>query len=48
MELLQSIYRDGNGLMLITHDSGIAARAGRVLHIADGKIEFESGGGTGA
>jgi putative ABC transport system ATP-binding protein len=48
MELLQSIYCDGNGLMLITHDSGIAARAGRVLHIADGKIEFESGGGAGA
>lgn len=48
MELLQSIYRDGNGLMLITHDRDVAARAGRALHIVDGKIESDSETGAGA
>jgi putative ABC transport system ATP-binding protein len=28
----------GAGLMVITHDPAIAARAGRVLHMADGRI----------
>lgn len=43
MELLESLYREGNGLMLITHDRDIANRAKRRLHIVDGKIDFDSG-----
>ncbi len=28
----------GSGLLVITHDAAVAARAGRVLHMADGRI----------
>lgn len=45
MALLESLYREGNGLLLITHDRDIAARAGRKLHIVDGVIESDSGKG---
>ncbi|MGI5877538.1 MAG: ABC transporter ATP-binding protein [Christensenellales bacterium] len=45
MALLESLYLEGNGLLLITHDRDIAARAGRRLHIVDGVIESDSGEG---
>ena len=38
MEILRSLNRDGNTVILITHDSGIAATIDRVVHIQDGQI----------
>lgn len=38
MELLLSLWRSGRTVVLITHDTRVAARAGRSLEIADGKL----------
>ena len=38
MKMLKEIHAAGNTIVLITHDSGIARRAERVIRIADGKI----------
>lgn len=41
MEILKGMHRSGETLILITHDSGIAAQAKRVVRIMDGKIESD-------
>ena len=38
MKMLKEIHAAGNTIVLITHDSGIARQAERVIRIADGKI----------
>jgi putative ABC transport system ATP-binding protein len=39
MELLFELRaRHGTTLLLITHDAGLAARCGRIVHLADGRI----------
>ena len=38
LEILRSLNRDGHTVILITHDSGIAATIDRVVHIQDGQI----------
>lgn len=38
MELFEEINRDGRTIIMITHDTGIAQRAKRVVNILDGKI----------
>ena len=38
MQILRSLNRDGHTVILITHDSGIAATIDRVVHIQDGQI----------
>ncbi len=38
MELFAQLHREGNTIVVITHDSSIAARAQRVIHIEDGHI----------
>lgn len=38
MDILRSLNRDGHTVILITHDSGIAATIDRVVHIQDGQI----------
>ena len=38
MEILRSLNRDGHTVILITHDSGIAATIDRGVHIQDGQI----------
>lgn len=38
MDILRSLNRDGHTVILITHDSGIAAAIDRVVHIQDGQI----------
>jgi putative ABC transport system ATP-binding protein len=40
MDTLMRLNSDGTTLMLVTHDSNIAARAGRVIKISDGKISL--------
>lgn len=41
LDVLESLIADGLTLMVITHDPSVAARAGRTIHIADGRL-FES------
>lgn len=43
MELLTQLHKDGNGIVLITHDNDVANKAERRLHIVDGNIESDSG-----
>ena len=44
MELFQELSREGHTIIMITHDTKIAANARRVVHIIDG--ELTEGGGT--
>ena len=49
MNILSGLHKEGRGILLITHDTGIADLAGRRLHMLDGKIDIDSAkGGTGA
>ncbi len=41
MEFLQKLNREGNTIILITHDNSIAARASRVVRITDGQIVYD-------
>lgn len=41
MDIFASIHEDGTTIMLVTHDSKVAARADRVLFMIDGKIACE-------
>lgn len=41
MEILHELNEQGNTIVLITHDDGIAANAKRVVRIMDGRIESD-------
>ena len=41
LQILKSMHEQGNTVILITHDNGIAAQARRVVRIMDGKIESD-------
>lgn len=38
MELFAELHQEGNTIVIITHDSNIAAKAQRVIHIEDGHV----------
>lgn len=42
MNILIELHKEGNGIVLITHDSYVAEQADRSVHIVDGKIIFDS------
>ncbi len=41
MDLLDGLQRQGNTIILVTHESHIAARAHRVIHILDGEVALD-------
>lgn len=41
LDFLQKLNREGNTIVLITHDNGIAQEAKHVVRVADGKIIFD-------
>lgn len=41
MLFLQNLYKEGNTIVLITHDNSIAAQAQRVIRITDGRIVYD-------
>ncbi len=41
MGILKELNRDGRTVILITHDSEIAMEAKRIVHIKDGKIDYD-------
>lgn len=47
MELFESLNQEGVTIIMITHDSEIAAHAQRVIHIRDGQIAEQTGGAAG-
>ena len=38
LEIFNELHRQGNTVIMVTHDSAVAQRADRVIHIRDGKI----------
>lgn len=42
MQILEELNEQGNTIVLITHDDGIAANAKRLVRIMDGKIESDT------
>jgi putative ABC transport system ATP-binding protein len=44
LALLQELHREGNTIVLITHDNSIAAEAQRVIRVADGKVISDGSG----
>jgi putative ABC transport system ATP-binding protein len=41
MQLFDQLYRQGNTIILVTHEHDIAAHAHRVIHIRDGKVHTD-------
>ena len=41
LDFLQKLNDEGNTIVLITHDNGIAQEAKRVVRVVDGKIIFD-------
>jgi putative ABC transport system ATP-binding protein len=41
MALFERLHREGNTIILVTHESDIARRADRIIHLRDGKIECD-------
>jgi putative ABC transport system ATP-binding protein len=41
MKLFERLHRQGNTIILITHEHDVARYADRIIHIRDGKIEKE-------
>jgi putative ABC transport system ATP-binding protein len=41
LELIDSLNQQGKTIVLVTHDEEVAARAHRVIHMKDGRIERE-------
>ena len=42
LDLLEELNRQGHTVIVITHDPGVAARAGRVIELRDGEIVADS------
>ena len=41
LALLQELHREGNTIVLITHDGAIASEAQRIIRLSDGKIIYD-------
>src|SRR5262245_16668530 len=41
MALFRQLHEQGNTIILVTHESDIAEQAHRVIHIKDGKVEYD-------
>ena len=41
LAFLQELNREGNTIVLITHDNGIAVKAQRIIRLSDGKITYD-------
>ena len=41
MNLFEEIYKEGNTIILVTHEEDIARYARRIVRLRDGKIESD-------
>ena len=39
MALFERLYKEGNTIILVTHEADIAMHANRIIHVRDGKVE---------
>jgi ABC-type lipoprotein export system ATPase subunit len=39
LDALTELHREGQTIVMVTHDERIAARAGRIIHLVDGKVK---------
>jgi putative ABC transport system ATP-binding protein len=39
MRLFEALHRQGNTLLVVTHEEEIARHARRIIHLRDGKLE---------
>lgn len=46
MEIFDNLHKQGNTIILVTHESFIAEHAHRVVHLKDGQIEYEENNKT--
>jgi putative ABC transport system ATP-binding protein len=44
LELFRRLHRDGQAILMVTHDDKVAAAATRIVHMRDGRIEDEGNG----
>lgn len=42
MDLIDNLHKEGNTIILVTHEHDIAERASRVIHMLDGKIHEDN------
>ena len=47
LDLFRRLNRDGTTLVVVTHDERLAAEAGRVVHMLDGRIVTDGEAGSG-
>jgi putative ABC transport system ATP-binding protein len=41
MALFDRLHREGNTVILVTHENDVAQRADRIIHVRDGKVESD-------
>ena len=41
MALFARLHRDGNTIILVTHENDVARRADRIIHVRDGRVETD-------
>ena len=41
LRLLQDLHKEGNTIVLITHDNSIARQAQRIIRLEDGKVVYD-------
>lgn len=46
LQLLQQLHREGNTIVLITHDNAIAEQAERIIRLEDGRIIYDGPSGV--
>lgn len=46
LHLLQDLHRDGNTIVLITHDNSIAEQAERIIRLEDGRVIYDGPSGV--
>jgi len=45
LELFEALVNQGKTLVIVTHDQGMSARTGRVLHLLDGNLQRDENNG---
>lgn len=48
LRILDELHAEGRTIIIVTHDPGVAARAGRIIEISDGRIVSDRRSQTGA
>ncbi len=46
MDLLGVLHREGRTIIMVTHEDDIAAKAGRIISMRDGRVQSDSGAGA--